>query len=77
MQGTQEKQAERILEGCHVLLQGLSLTQGSNPHLLQLLSCLFTAEPPRKLVVLISGSQSVIWGVLVFSRSAEMDYHKL
>ena len=38
---------------------------------------LFTAEPPRKLIVLISGSQSVIWGVLVFSRSAEMDYHKL
>ena len=37
----------------------------------------FTAEPPRKLVILISGSQSVIWSVLVFSRSAEMDYHKL
>ena len=35
--------------GCHFLLQGIFLTQGSNPHFLYLLHCrwiLFTAEPP-------------------------------
>ena len=36
--------------GCHTLLQGIFLTQGSNPSLLHLLHCsrFFTAEPPGK-----------------------------
>ena len=36
--------------GCHTLLQGIFLTQGSNPCLLRLLHCrrFFTTEPPGK-----------------------------
>ena len=34
--------------GCHLLLQGLFLTQGSNPHLFLLAGGFYTAEPPRK-----------------------------
>ena len=38
--------------GCHFLLQGIFLTQGSNLHLLGLLLCgqadSFTTEPPEK-----------------------------
>ena len=37
----------------------------------------FTTERPGKPIILISGFQNVIWDVLVFSRSAEVDYHKL
>ena len=38
----------RILEwGCHFLLQGIFLTQGSNPHLLRW-PTVFTNEPPGK-----------------------------
>ena len=39
----------RILEkGCHFLLQGIFLTQGSNPHLLHWPLDFLTAEPPGK-----------------------------
>ena len=37
--------------GCHFLLQGIFLTQGSNPHLLRLLhwqADSFTTVPPEK-----------------------------
>ena len=36
--------------GCHFFLQGIFLTQGSNPHLsLALVGVFFTTEPPGKL----------------------------
>ena len=35
-------------EGCHFPLQGLFLTQGSNPRLLRLLHWLITTKPPGK-----------------------------
>ena len=53
--------------GCHFLLQGIFLTQGLNPHLLQLFT---TLEPPGKPQLLrydnsIKLSSPILWISLV------------
>ena len=57
---------KNIEGGCHFLLQGIFLTQGSKPRLLCLLHWqgdFFTTEPPGKLIVTVFKhySQSFLW----------------
>ena len=58
--------------GCHFLLQGIFLTQGSNPHLLHLLhwqAGSLPSAPPRKLLFVwvipqFTNSEIVLWKVI-------------
>ena len=50
--------------GCHALLQGIFLTQGSNPGLLHCRRILYQAEPPGKPKNTGLGSLSLLQGPL-------------
>ena len=55
--------------GCHFLLQGIFLTQGSNPRLLHWQAYSFTTEPPGK-SQMFRGQR----GLLLFTHSVVLDF---